>query len=353
VQIKPLPLLKGIATNVFPRLSLVEFRRRDLDCDLSRYCYSVWLRHLIKLHESGLPTEFGVVAELGPGKSLGLGICALLSGATTYYALDLVRYCGAPDVDMLWKISKLFRGRKSIPDDREFPDLQPKLRSYEFPSRILSETRLGGALKEERLQAIAAAIMDTGGRPEPHAVIQYFAPWNDAGIIKDETVDLLCSQFVLEHVDDLSETYRAMQRWLAPGGIMSHCVDFKSHAMTRDWNGHWACSDRLWNLMRGKRPYMLNREPHSSHVKLIRQSGFEIVSDFTTRDCSGVKRGSLAATFRDRLDADDLITSGTLIQCIKKERQFDRPELNVIANGPAPESKSSPELSGARPDGQS
>ena len=347
VQIKPLPLLKGIATNVFPQLSLVEFNRRDLDCDLARYSYSVWLRHLVKLHESGLPTEPRIVAELGPGKSLGFGICALLSGATRYYALDLVRYCGAPDVDMLWKISELFKNRKSIPDEREFPDLQPKLKSYEFPSQIFTEARLSATLKQERLQAVAAAIKSSCRHPEDGPAIQYFAPWNAAGIIKEETVDLLCSQFVLEHVDDLPETYRAMHRWLAPGGVMSHCVDFKSHAMTKDWNGHWTCSDRLWSLLRGKRPYMLNREPHSSHLKLLRQTGFEIVSDFTTRDFSGVKQDSLAAKFQDRLDAEDLSTSGALIQCLKTERQPDRPKLRVIANNSAHEGKSSAEWSNA------
>jgi len=316
VQIKLLPLFKGIATNVFPRLAMAEFNRKDLAGDLSRYSYSVWLRHLVKLHESGLSTEPRIVAELGPGKSLGVGICALLSGATTYYALDLVRYCGSPDVGMLWRISELFKEGKSIPDDREFPDLQPKLKSYEFPSQILSEARLKVMLREERLQAIASAIENSDGRPKEDAVMQYFAPWNDAQEIKEETVDLLCSQFVLEHIDDLYETYQAMYRWLTPGGVMSHWVDFKSHAMTKDWNGHWTCSEQVWSLVRGKRPYMLNREPHSSHVKLIRQSGFEIVSDFTTRDCSGVKRDSLSTKFK-RLDADDLITSGALIQCVK------------------------------------
>src|SRR5687767_9884078 len=54
----------------------------------ARYCYSVWLRHLVKAHESGLNSNPGNVAELGPGDSLGVGIAALLSGADHYYALD-------------------------------------------------------------------------------------------------------------------------------------------------------------------------------------------------------------------------------------------------------------------------
>lgn len=39
-----------------------------------RYCYSVWLRHLLRhlsmLHGSALPTVLKTTAELGPGDSL-------------------------------------------------------------------------------------------------------------------------------------------------------------------------------------------------------------------------------------------------------------------------------------------
>jgi len=41
---------------------------------------------------------------------------------------------------------------------------QPKLKSYEFPSQILAESRLSATLKEEHLQAIAAAINNSGGQ---------------------------------------------------------------------------------------------------------------------------------------------------------------------------------------------
>ena len=129
---------------------------------------------------------------------------------------------------------------------------------------------------------------------------------------------MLCSQFVLEHVDNLLETYRAMQLWLRPGGFMSHFIDFRSHFMTKEWNGHWACSDRIWNLMRGKRPYMLNREPHSVHLRLMEQCGFEIVCDIPVRDFSGISTESLSHSYRDKLKADDLVVSGALIQAVKR-----------------------------------
>jgi hypothetical protein len=47
--------------------------------DSARYCNSVWLRHLVTLSRNGLGAVPRVVAELGPGDSLGIGLAALLS----------------------------------------------------------------------------------------------------------------------------------------------------------------------------------------------------------------------------------------------------------------------------------
>jgi hypothetical protein len=52
-------------------------------------------------------------------------------------------------------------------------------------------------------------------------------------------VDLIVSQAVLEHVDDLENTYDAFAQWLRPGGRMSHEIDFHSRGLTMPWNGHW------------------------------------------------------------------------------------------------------------------
>src|SRR5438128_2334723 len=60
--------------------------------EAASYCYSVYLRHLVLAYGSGLPTAHNVVAELGPGNSLGVGLCALLTGANRYLALDAMRH---------------------------------------------------------------------------------------------------------------------------------------------------------------------------------------------------------------------------------------------------------------------
>jgi len=68
------------------------FRELTGDTDSARYCYAVWLRHLTMSRESGLSDTPRVVAELGPGDSIGIGIAALLTGAEKYYAFDVCRY---------------------------------------------------------------------------------------------------------------------------------------------------------------------------------------------------------------------------------------------------------------------
>ena len=57
----------------------------------SRYCYSIWMRHLMhwNIYNDNVPE---IVAELGPGDSLGTGLCSLLSGSKQLYALDVIKY---------------------------------------------------------------------------------------------------------------------------------------------------------------------------------------------------------------------------------------------------------------------
>jgi SAM-dependent methyltransferase len=147
------------------------------------------------------------------------------------------------------------------------------------------------------------------------ARVSYVVPWRP-GMIESASVDLIYSQSVLEFPHDLAALYAEMYRWLKPGGIMSHEIDFKSIGLTEDWNGHWTCSDALWHIATGRRRHRINREPHSTHIGILERLGCRIACDERTNRPSSVTRAELAPRFRNLTD-EDLTTSSALIQAVK------------------------------------
>ena len=285
--------------------------RRDTGGTCSaRYCYSVWLRHLVLAREYGLASLPKVVAELGPGDSLGTGLAALLSGVERYYAFDVVKFAGNErNLQIFDALVALFQARAPIPDDAEFPLVRPHIRSYTFPAHLLSEERLRAALEPQRLARLRHAIMHTA---DAQNEVRYAAPWFDSSTIERETIDMIFSQAVLEHVDELDGTYRAMRQWLKPTGIMTHTIDFKSHGLAPAWNGHWGYSDFTWKLLRGKRPFLINREPHSTHVRKLEEAGFDVRLDERYSSAGGIGRELVSHRF-ENITEGDLGTSESFI----------------------------------------
>lgn len=279
------------------------------------YYYGVWLKHLGLLAANGLDTSPSTVAELGPGDTLGVGLAALLCGADKYYALDLLAYTEPKkNLAALDELIELFAKRVPRPD-KGFPAFEYSRGGELFPSEVLTQERLARALSPARLAQVREALASAKGRAGP-VVVQYRAPWDDAGVIERNSVDLCVSQSVLEHVDDLDGAYRALFQWLRPGGVMSHLIDLRSHGLTKEWNGHWSISDAMWKVMRGKRSFLINREPCSAHLEHIRRCGFEILYVAQRRDTLGIRRERLSKRFQ-RLSDDDFTCNTVFIQARK------------------------------------
>ncbi|HKQ82100.1 MAG TPA: methyltransferase domain-containing protein [Steroidobacteraceae bacterium] len=280
----------------------------------ARYCYSVWLRHLAHAHGNGLDTNPRHVAELGPGHSLGIGLAAMLLGVERYYAFDVVSHANAErNLGVFEELIALVRSRADIPDAKEFPAVGPALPSYAFPAHLISDERIERNLQPERLDRIRAALRTCDS---PASIIQYRAPWHTESTIERDTLDLVFSQAVLEHVDELPQTYRAIYDWLRPNGTMSHQIDFKCHDSAREWNGHWTYSDLMWKIARGKDTWLINREPHSTHVRLIQECGFRVVEDTKVPRPSKITRSQLAPRFQHLTDVD-LTTCDAFVQAVK------------------------------------
>jgi hypothetical protein len=292
-------LLSGLATYV----PGYHYLRPTGGTNSARYCYSVWLRHLIMAHNCGLlGSPLDVVAELGPGDSIGIGLAALLSGAGKYQALDVVKYTNVErNLAILDELLGLFQNREPVPDQEEFPKVGPTLDSYAFPQHILTDALLESTLSDTHYAEIRQSII----RPEPNdSLIFYAAPWSDPNIIENGSVDMIFSQAVFEHVTDLSSVYRSMRRWLTPTGFLSHQIDFKSHGKANSWDGHWTYSDVTWRVIVGKRPYLLNREPYSTHIRLLHENGFKPVREVLVRAEPQIRPSQLAPRFRHLTDED-------------------------------------------------
>lgn len=287
--------------------------------DSARYCYAVWMRHLLRARDAGVlgapPAVPRVVAELGPGDSIGIGLAALLTGVERYDAFDVVRHAEpARNLAVMDALAELVAGRAAIPDHHEFPGIVPRLPDYRFPADLLPAGRLEDALAPSRVARLRAAL----ARPEGDgALVTYRVPWNDATVLRRGSVDMVFSQAVLEHVEDLAGTHAAVHAWLRTGGFASHAIDYRSHAFSGEWNGHWTYSDLEWTLVRGRRPYLLNREPHSVHVRRLADAGFDLVEQACVRRSDGAPPSRLARRFRD-LSADDRETSSAFVIAVKR-----------------------------------
>lgn len=276
--------------------------------DTARACYAVWLRFLVHLHDN--PSfDFSLiksVGEIGPGDSLGIGFAAILSGATSYHAFDVVPTAyNRTNEDVLDEMIRLFQQRTKIPDEAEFPKCYPKLPSYEFPSHILTEEILRNSLAPQRIAEMRMALTElkNSGRTSGNMALRYYAPWTEAQT-PEGAIDLLVSNATLEHVDYLEDTYRMTARIVRTGGWCAHTIGLDSHGTASLWNGYWTYADATWKVIRGRSVYFINREPTSSHVRLLEKYHFRV----TLKDChkrvSVLRRSDLSKRFAYVTDED-------------------------------------------------
>lgn len=281
----------------------------------SSYCYSVWMRHLIQLnkHKQGIPK---IVAELGPGDSLGIGLCALLCGSDQLHALDIVKYWDKErNIKMFEDLVIFFKNKAPVPCENKFARVIPKLETYEFPSEILTNEQQHYSLSEDRLNKIRKEILDINN--PNNTFITYHIPWSSPEIIEKETVDFVCSQSVLQYIEDLDHTYNSIKKWLKPSGIMSHTIDLSSIGITKNWNSHWTFSDFEWKIIKKDRAFTISRHPFSKHLENHLTNGFQILENRKIKKASNVNRSQLANAFKD-LSQEDLTTSSTYLLSVKK-----------------------------------
>jgi len=287
----------------FVRKFYPEYHKKGTgNSDSPVYCYARFMKHLMYLHKAGIGGGVSLAAaEFGPGESLGIGLCAMLAGANKYYALDVVEHTDkSKNIAMLEELVKFFKSKAAIPDTRE-----------DFPANILTDDILRESLKAERIDKIKFLLSqkgeDTCFYGDTKLVVKYIVPWeNYTGSYP--LVDWVFSEAVLEHIDNLNNFYEVMNKILKHNGFASHAIDFRSHDETWTWNGHWGISEKKWGKIRDWRPYLINREPLSTHLRLFDANGFKVLlTDKLSgagEDRPAIQRNHLAEKFRNMTDED-------------------------------------------------
>ncbi len=306
-----LPIAKGLATYV-PGNQYFRTRMGEGSTASATYCYNVWLKHLTILWENGLREIPSSVGEIGPGGSLGVGLAAMLSGTDHYHALDVAKYSNPEkNLNTLNELVDLFRSRTPHRTGG-WPDIDDLLDENHFPSHILTDELLSDVLSDERIEKIREAISFPGNSGSG-VTINHITPWSDASVIENDSLELIISHSVMEHVNDLEMSYKAMAAWTRPGGMMSHQIDLSGHNLTNAWNGYRQYPDLLWKIIVGRKPYLINREPCSKHLTLLENNGFTELCCMKRYDEKGIERSLLSSRWKDISD-DDLNCSGLFVQ---------------------------------------
>lgn len=274
------------------------------------YCYGVWIKHFTMLAANGIGGVPASVVELGPGESIGTGVAALLCGAGRYVAIDAVPHMKPEaNVALFRELVRLLRAR--APRSRGgIPVLDRHLDERGFPSFALPQELLERTMEPQRLRRIEHAVRHIG-RTDSGAMTRY-CTWAAPEPVAAGSADLVMSHVVLQHIEDLAAVFANCARWLRPGGWMSHQVDCTSLGTAAEWNGHRAYGELTWRLIRGRRPYFVNRQPFSEYLALLDAAGFEVLEVQRGRRMDGITRERLAPRFRSMSD-DDLTTQSAFI----------------------------------------
>ena len=294
MELRLKPLIKGLLSFVVPGLRSTH-QPSVRGTGSSRYCYAVFLRHyshLARFTDGRLPE---VIVELGPGYSLGTGLAGLIAGAERCIGLDVQNHMRVADnLRVFDELVALFRARTPVPRDVAIAT-DPV--DWVFPPSLAAG--LERALDDRRIAAIRRDIADGTG-----LFVDIVAPWSDRAVLAAGSVGWLISNAVMEHVDDVSAVYENAATWLAPGGFMTHEIDFSSHQLTRHWNGHWAVPSQLWRLTKGARPYLINRLPVQEQLEAMRRQGLEVLQEVRVGREDGLRQADFAAAFAGMSDKD-------------------------------------------------
>lgn len=202
------------------------------------------------LNTAGVDLENKVIVELGPGQTPDMLFSSLLFGAKKAIGLDVNTYLET-NITLV--------------------------ANYEETAGWISEAVISGQLPK-------TPAFNTKRFSGKHFIPdEYFEIRLYDGVhfpLEDESVDVIWSKSVLEHVKDYGSLISEMRRVLRLGGVMCHIIDLRDHTTfenREDWLRFLRYGDALWNLMTSNRSTWSNRLRSSQWERAFGDAGLDLV----------------------------------------------------------------------------
>lgn len=206
-----------------------------------------------------------VVCELGPGDSLYHGVLAYQFGAKQMYMLDIADLAGG---EAKFTVSNMQLKRP-------------------MPACKKGET-WKSYLKKINIKYLTDGIQS------------YYE-------VPDNTVDVLFSNVVLEHVrlDIFEETVKQMNRMCKMGGLCSHVVDYKDH-LGGGLNDLKIPTEKWESELYKKMPNYVNRILYFDMIDIFKANGFALVRkpEFKMRKKVPIARDKLISEYQNKSEKE-------------------------------------------------
>ncbi len=311
-------VLTGLLSHI-PGIGTYTVRHANTAGRSPGYCYRVWHRHVLAYMNSGTTGFPKTVVELGPGGSVGVGLCAVLMGAKKYIGLDTVSRPVFPlPKGFLEELERLIVDRAPV-GAPSWMEGDKGISARAIMDTASWQARIDPSRVRERRAGLEEWLSRDRTRHDKEP-ITYLAPWNKDSVeraLGNRRACLVMSHSVLEYVMDLQELHTILGSVTSRSGRLTHHVDLGSLQSLPRWNEYWRYSGLRWKIMRGRRPYFPTRLPISSHLEAIRQAGLRVDVAVSHSRPSGLQEKDLHAHW-SHLGRTDIRSSALFVVCSKR-----------------------------------
>lgn len=217
-----------------------------------------WERQLISYQEISNPFSGKDIVEIGPGYDYGAGVTLFSLGASSYKAID------------------------------RFFLSQGNEKYYKTLSENLRIDMIAKKLDPIQLSEVIQGIISQGNSYSSSIFSVEHSAIEDVSEKVSDVADVIVSQAVLEHVQDINKSFCVMYRLLRKGGVICHEIDFQTHTQVlreRDPLNIFRYSESQWKTWLTF-PGCPNRRRPNDFVRAAQSAGFECVALVSIRSLS-------------------------------------------------------------------